>query len=376
MSAQLSKQIPHDHFENRNDPTGLERHRTTFIALAQYKNRCQKLEKDRANLKTELRRTTSIFAQANGIDKELMRKVRSQTRDVIELKSRLQEIDSLEPYMALGQAHDVALTTEKLHLDFQIMKNELGSLPVLNAGRQISVESLYGQSDDLDLLLHTILHSNTESNAESVPKAGPTFALREVIQALTGAAVKVWAFESTLGLTSMMTTPLLQKYRDHIATMCGQEGLCNLDFAAHDAMIQGKDFEENTIAPVASRLTKRLLNVLRLVIGHQDAHETLKRLGPRLACIMKPAIHLRSLSLVSAKRLESIWPSPGASLEELEMSVEPPLEARTGDLVRLPILPGLRAYHNEKEMISYRGFGDSNLASGHPDHTIKALVIV
>jgi len=156
----------------------------------------------------------------------------------------------------------------------------------------------------------------------------------------------------------------------------GQEGLYNLDIVAHQALISEEDFEEDVIAPMASRLTNRLVDVLRRLIDHQETHDTLKVLKPQLAHIMRLAIRIRSLSLVSTKVLETIWPSPGISFDEIDMATESPMDAKGSDVVRLPVLPGLRAYHNEKGMVRYHGFGGRVPKYSAPEYTTKAMVLV
>lgn len=146
--------------------------------------------------------------------------------------------------------------------------------------------------------------------------------------------------------------------------------------ATHEALIQEKDFEEHVVAPMASRLTKRLLTVLRLVLWDQNAdhaYDMIGKLAPRLTYIMSLGVHIRSLSLVSNNRIETIWPSAGVSFDESDMDS---MVAGTGSLVKLPMLPGLIAYPKEKAVITYRGFADRGPKGGPPEYTIKAMVIV
>lgn len=234
ISTQRPKPTIHDrvghdlvHFEihgkdrrSSKADTLAENYEATVSQIGQYKQRCQKLERERGNLTDELRRITSIFAQANGIDEGIVRQMRSQTRKIIDLKNQLEDRRHLETYLAIGSVHDDTPTTEKLHTDYRDMKDSIASILVLNGAVQVLVEPLYGQSDDLDILLYAIFQSCTEANAGNRPITAPKFTLREILQALIGAAVKVWIFENTFQSTSMMTTPLLQKYRQHIQTLC------------------------------------------------------------------------------------------------------------------------------------------------------------
>lgn len=128
---------------------------------------------------------------------------------------------------------------------------------------------------------------------------------------------------------------------------------------------------------MASQLTKRLVDTLRLLIDQKYLHDTFKELEPRLGSIMRLAVHFRSLLLVSSKTFETIWPQPGVSFDEDEMLTEPSMNHAKGlCTVKFPFLPGFRAYKVEKAMVTYQGFGHGVPKSVAPDSTIKALVFV
>jgi cell division septum initiation protein DivIVA len=188
--------------------------------LAQYKHRCQKAEQECANLKKELRQMQSDYAQANGLQEKILMQLRSRTQLNIKQQNQLNDKKDLEPYLAIGKAWDNMPTIRKLLVDYKDMKEKLSSVLLFNEERPISAETLYGRSDDLDLLLRTVLHIDEQEKATNTLKIAPTFKIRECIQALTGAAIKIWVFESTYKSISMMVTPVLKHYRSQVASLC------------------------------------------------------------------------------------------------------------------------------------------------------------
>lgn len=237
VSAQRLEQTPHNciaphdgltHVRSQGTNTGsfgkillAEDQRDMVIALCRYKSRCQEAEQKCFDLEQKLRHTTSIFAQTNGTSQDLMRQLSYQTEKMVKLKKKLREQDAmefLEPYLVIGRAHDDASIVEQLIAVHADLIAKATDLLVLNASRQLSIEPLYGQSRDLDVLLRTTFDTSIESKGER--RSEVVLALGELIQALTGAAIKVWVIESTFNSTSTMSTPLLQKYRGIIATLC------------------------------------------------------------------------------------------------------------------------------------------------------------
>lgn len=150
----------------------------------------------------------------------MLKELNFRMQQITVLKKRQFGQRDLEPYLSIGRVHGDVPTTQQLLLNFKDMKDELAAIVVLNGTCKPSFDSLYGQCADLDALLRTVFDLGIRSNAEKIWNASPEITLQELIQALTGASIHCWVFESRYRPIAMTSTPLLQKYRDQIAILC------------------------------------------------------------------------------------------------------------------------------------------------------------
>ncbi|KAF2707545.1 hypothetical protein K504DRAFT_383490 [Pleomassaria siparia CBS 279.74] len=351
--------------------------------LTQYKHRCECHERETKDIKNQMRQMESLYALTRGIPEKMLKEFRNKTRQITDLKKQLHGEIDLVPYFSTQQAHVGVLITQRLLTGFKDMKDQLASIVVANGTSKLLVDSLYGQSADLDVLLRTVFDVGIRSNMEQTSNASPDLTLHELIQALTGAAIHCWVFESMYRPTAMTNTPLLQKYRDHLVDLWAPEDLYSLDTAVHYSMIEEKDFENVTIPSMASRHTIRLSNALQPLFKKQLQSRMTKKLQSRMTKklrhtlddILRLALKIRSLSLVGTEEYESIWPSSGSLVDNNEMDMQHSRITTMANLVRLPISPGLRGYPKKKAMVGYHPFGNWEGSSRTPKLVIKALVI-
>lgn len=78
---------------------------------------------------------------------------------------------------------------------------------------------------------------------------------------------------------------------------------------------------------------------------------------------------------MSAKRFELIWPIAGSTASKAEMQSIGLNPIAKGKVVKLPILPGIRAYTKERTMVEYRGFAKDASNGLLPDYIVEALVL-
>lgn len=188
--------------------------------LAHHKHRCEEAERECAKMKNVMRQMESCYALTKGLPEKMLKELHHKAEQITNLKKQLDGQIDLEPYLSIRHGHDEAPTTKQLLSDFKNMKEQLASIVLVNGTRKPSIGSLYGQSADLDALLHSVFDVGDRDNREEPSNALPDVTLSELIQALTGAAIHCWVFESGYHSIFMKNTPLLQKYRDHIATLC------------------------------------------------------------------------------------------------------------------------------------------------------------
>lgn len=149
-----------------------------------------------------------------------MKKLRGKARQVSISERELEEKMKLEPYLTIRYNPEEVPTMPQLSFTFKTMRRQLSSILVLESADVPSIGSLYHHSDDLDMLLSTVFVGENSNIATESLDISPALMPDEIIKALTGAAIHRWVFENDYKCPVMMITPMTQKYRDHIATLC------------------------------------------------------------------------------------------------------------------------------------------------------------
>ncbi|KAF1849716.1 uncharacterized protein K460DRAFT_324282 [Cucurbitaria berberidis CBS 394.84] len=343
--------------------------------LTHYKKRWEEAEQECNKLKKEMRQMESFYTLTKGIPENMFKELRHKTRQNINLRKRLDDRLDLEPHFSIRTALGETPTTQRLCSSFQHMKVQLASILVTNDTEKLLIDSLYGISANLDALLCIIFDADIQKGTEKLSNASPV-TLCELIQALTGAAIHRWVFEKGYRSNTMTITPLLQRYRDLIRNLAGHETLCDLDTTAHQSLIREKDFNEVIIPRMTSEYTTLLLDALQPLFSKSLQSKTREGLKSPLDCIFGLAMQIRSLSLVGTEEYESVWPSSGSLFDNNEMETEQSESNNAANLVRLPLLPGIRAYSKQKAMVGYHGFGNGEGPNKTPKYVCKALVLI
>lgn len=198
-----------------------ELHADIISELAHYKHKYNEAEQARLGLELQIRQLQSILNQTQGGSEEMSRALRSKVQQNIELRKRLNDRADLESYLPLGCSHALEIPSAAQFVsEVQEMKERVSLLSVLNDSDKPPVDLFHGQSADLENLLRTVWNGDSQSDLSEFLHAVPHLDLNTLIQALTGAAIHLWVFQAEFHSYSTMITPLLQKYRDHIATLC------------------------------------------------------------------------------------------------------------------------------------------------------------
>jgi hypothetical protein len=120
--------------------------------------------------------------------------------------------------------------------------------------------------------------------------------------------------------------------------------------------------------------TTRLTHALEPFFGKSLKLKAIKKLRSSLDAVFKLAVEVRAESLLSGNPFELIWPVAGSAVDkEMESINSNPIA--DGEVVRLPVLPGLRAYPKKKTMVQYGAFAKGTPSDMHPDCMVKASVL-
>ncbi|ORY16548.1 hypothetical protein BCR34DRAFT_476001 [Clohesyomyces aquaticus] len=205
---------------------------------------------------------------------------------------------------------------------------------------------------------------------------GPEISVNALIQSLAGAAVHEWVFKEQFKCSAMMSTPLLEKYRYHLAEICGDAALRNLDFASHQSLLDEKSayFYDYFLPRTASRHADRLLDALRPYIIEESRAMAVPQLKERLQSIFHLALEIKTLAMVGKDTYECIWPIAGSSFDVDLMEPDARGQPHTGK-AKLPLVPGLRVYKSDRRLVDYEGFRKSEDDGLHDPVVIAKAVI-
>lgn len=185
--------------------------------LEHYKERCKKAEADCAHLKKERRQMESVKSLSKN---ETTKVLRRYVRDNSVLKQRLNNREDLEKFFPQNNIKAEATNAEKLYLLFQKLKAQFDLIMIAEGSEEPKFGHHCTQTTDLGKLLSTVFIFNDRNELESSQGNLPALQLNQLVQALTGAAIHCWVFGSEFRSNTMTVTPLLGKYREHIATLC------------------------------------------------------------------------------------------------------------------------------------------------------------
>jgi hypothetical protein len=128
--------------------------------------------------------------------------------------------------------------------------------------------------------------------------------------------------------------------------------------------MEDEHFREVVLNRHATRLAIRLSAALYPLIQSKTRLRVTRDLRKILVQPFRLALDIKCLIMVGKDLYECIWPTRGSPFKERRMIDEPADYAQAGNdktldpnpLVRLPILPGLRIYAYERQMVDYNGF--------------------
>jgi hypothetical protein len=127
---------------------------------------------------------------------------------------------------------------------------------------------------------------------------------------------------------------------------------------------------------MSKMLRNRLTHALEPFFSKSLKRKAIKKLRSSLSAVFKLAVEVRAESLLSANHhFELIWPVPGSAADEAEMESINSNPIADGKSVKLPVLPGLRAYPKKKTMVQYRAFAKGTPSDMHSDCMVKASVL-
>ncbi|KAF2109608.1 hypothetical protein BDV96DRAFT_691638 [Lophiotrema nucula] len=346
-------------------------------------------EENRA-LKRERAERDAFMSRTHGDSNEFMKELKRKQRRINDLKAQQDEHAFLKPFFTLstGQLKDLDLPlVQRKHASMRSQLVDIGMINDFRAfprGKQRA--QLLAASHELQALQRQ-LSSHARPDVESGPIA--EVSAQHLVQSLVAVAVRDWVFYERFTSTATMEVPLLDAYRHHLSNLCDPEVLRSIDFAAHRRVFDQNFFKEAIFPKMASRLERRLIVALGPILpsrpryneGDEEADEALLR--QRLNGIFCDALELKLLAMVSKDMFECIWPPLDTPFDPDTMETErtrfcvDDAESNNSKRVRLVLVPGLRSYEHDRQMVDYFGFKrEHEQCTGSYRTLQKAVVLV
>jgi hypothetical protein len=183
--------------------------------LARYKQRCEESELQCTILLDGHRHLESMFTKVRIEDADFSLELQKATAEIATLKRKLADRITLEP--SVLALEDLDQTTVALHIRslFTDLKDGVNTIPARTTAQMPLLHKLCEYSSDLGDLLRAVLGHTDQPDSRVLCD----LSLQELIQALTGAAIRHWVFEGNFQIPSLRINPLLQRYRDQIAIL-------------------------------------------------------------------------------------------------------------------------------------------------------------
>ncbi|CAN9294358.1 unnamed protein product [Alternaria alternata] len=154
-----------------------------------------------------------------------------------------------------------------------------------------------------------------------------------------------------------------------------RESLCDLDLAVHRSILESESFKKVIIPKMARIFKKRLTHTIKLFLKKKSKSKAIKKLRSSLKPVFTLAVEVRAESLLSANNFELIWPVAGSAVSGADMEMTSSKPIAGPGVVKLPLLPGLRAFPKKKTMVGYQGFAQETSIKMPQDYVVKALVL-
>ncbi|KAH6698422.1 hypothetical protein BKA61DRAFT_583255 [Leptodontidium sp. MPI-SDFR-AT-0119] len=279
-------------------------------------------------------------------------KIEAQNEKINNLQRQLNNQAFLQPFLTLGKGEELPLNQGQIRTYHAKMRRDFGSLSFMNYFQHPGAKSACIDSQEL-----SELKSKVGGDMDQYP-------IGLVIQSLTGAAICDWVFNEKMQCTAMMNTPLLEGYKHHLSTICGETALRNVDLAAHQWVINEElHFQEEFIPRTATKLTERLLGALGPFLKNKNKSDA--KLHIRLKSIFCAALNIKSFRMIGKHVFEFIWPAQNSICDKDCMMEEESSEGTTYDQtslkteakkVVLALVPGLRVFKYDRKLVDYSGF--------------------
>lgn len=165
----------------------------------------------------------------------------------------------------------------------------------------------------------------------------------------------------------------------------GEQGLRNLDLAAHRSIVQDEDFREIYLSRTATRLAERLFALLSKVSTSDKISGQEDDIKKQLENVFFHALTIKYEVTLCKDKFDIIWPASNSVVEGSLMDIYPPDLARAARnrpeseiaRVQLAIVPGLQCYTHDRKLVDDSAFLKAGeVRVGNPTWISSAMVSI
>ncbi|KAJ4299562.1 hypothetical protein N0V90_004808 [Kalmusia sp. IMI 367209] len=364
----------------------IQEHEDLMHELSYFRQKWEQAEIDIEQLKRESREKEALTAKTYSVSFSFEAEIKRKNARIADLESQVSRQAFLQPYLDLESGELNAETLGEIRSKASILAKRIAAIDLTSGLEYPNEEGMTIEwSSGLVELANPALGRNVHGPVHRISDLiDPNIPPQRFIQALIGAAVCEKVFRQEIKCIQMMSTSLLDEYRNHIAAACDKNVLRSLDFASHRSVIRSEQFQNNVLPRKAKALAERHLEILAPFIAEKEKAECTEKLRWRLEGIFTIALDLKVLLMTTKDMFECIWPAPGSDFDVDIMETARP---RRQEIVQynqtesprvvLPVTPGLRVYSNDRQMVDHNGFrkvGDH--VNGQQSIVAKSVVYV
>ncbi|KAF3031283.1 hypothetical protein E8E12_001545 [Didymella heteroderae] len=208
-------------------------------------------------------------------------------------------------------------------------------------------------SQDLKCLLTDVFGIGSATEPQGMSEVSQDGYSYYLVQALAGAALKSWVFESNFETHHFAQTELHVRFCDNLKLICDPSKVFTLDRAYHMSIIRDPVFSREGVEGTVVQLGKRFAEAFRPIIK---------------------TVMLRAEMLVDENDYELLWPKAGSPFSRDEMETSRDICNSASAIVRLPLCPGFKMIPKEKATIRYTGLTVAATGNAGAKCVAKALV--
>lgn len=200
----------------------IQEHEDLMHELSYLRQKWQQAEVDIEQLKRESREKEALTAKSHSASFSFEAEIKRKNARIADLENQVSRQAFLQPYLDLESGELNAETLEDIRLKASVLAKRIAAIDLTSGLEYPNEEGITIEwSSDLVELVNLALSHNVYDPVHPINDLiDPNIPPQRFIQALIGAAVWEKVFRQKFRCIEMMSTLLLDEYRNHVAAAC------------------------------------------------------------------------------------------------------------------------------------------------------------